>query len=242
MFRRVAGGVLSAWLVGERVRLGGNRHAQKSTLAPCRPSGCAAKACRRSCASTGLTSFPALRGRMARPRRRAPRPGDRPRVDPVLQGRRDRRARTRRRRKSSSTARPTTTTSRSSRTVSPPPDANGAAGPDHYFQAINLVFRSSTSRATGARPASQLQPLVGPGRRLRDRPRQHAARQVRHAGGPVVREPGRLRPLRRRRCTSASRCRPRRDPTGTYNQYDFAIDPSSSARAPGSASGPRRTT
>ena len=23
----------------------------------------------------------------------------------------------------------------------PPPDANGAAGPDHYFQAINLVFR-----------------------------------------------------------------------------------------------------
>ena len=50
-----------------------------------------------------------------------------------------------------------------------PPDANGAAGPNHYFQAINLVFRIfDKSGNLVARPAAEREPLGGSRRNLRD--------------------------------------------------------------------------
>ena len=81
--------------------------------------------------------------------------------------------------------------------VFPPPDANGAAGPDHYFQAINLVFESSTSPATSC---SVLSRTTVSGRAWAEsarRQRRHAPGQVRRDGRPVVRQPGRLRLVRR---------------------------------------------
>ena len=49
----------------------------------------------------------------------------------------------------------------------------------------------------GARSAPELQPVDGPRRLLRKRQRRNAAREVRHDGRALAREPGRVRPGRR---------------------------------------------
>ena len=141
----------------------------------------------------------------------------------------------------SSTERPSTTTSRSSRTF-PPPDANGAAGPDHYFQAINLVFRVfDKSGATRARPPSELQSLVGSRRSLRDgSPNTPLVKYDVMAGRWFVSQIG--FDSSDGTSTSASRCRPRAIRPERTTSTTSPSTRAPSARARGSGSGPRRTT
>ena len=180
----------------ERVRLGGSGHTP-SPHRPCRPSGCAAQAsdgvarrrgAPRSRLSTarglGLAGASRVRGSTARrpgpagagrtdePERAAGgnpvRRRDQQRQPPVLQ-----------------VGVSSAGCQRSGRT--------GALLSDDQPRLPDL----RQVREPGARSASELQPVDGPRRLLRERQRRNAAREVRHDGRALAREPGRVRSGRR---------------------------------------------
>ena len=99
-----------------------------------------------------------------------------------------------------------------------PPEANGAAGPNHYFQAINLVFVTSTSPAGSRRVRCA---VGGPRRHLLDRRGRHAPDQVRHAGRGVSQVAFDVDDGSTHQCVAVSTSG---DPADTYAQYDFVID------------------
>ena len=227
MIRRVAGGVLSAWLVATTVsgsaeigrppRIHVGRAARQGVL-------------RRPLTELRVDGAHLVPG-SPRPESSAspsrPAPGDRPRVDPVLQA----------------PAGPTSPNAPPEeiqfdgatnndnlpffKSVSPPPDANGAAGPEHYFQTINLVFRifdKSGNLVLGPLPNFSLWTGLG------------GFCESANAGTPLVKydtmagrwlvsqvgfDPG---DGSTHLCIVSSTSA---DPTGTYNQYDFVLDSSS---------------
>jgi hypothetical protein len=113
--------------------------------------------------------------------------------------------------------------------VFPPPDANGAAGIDHYFQAINRVFRifdKSGNTVLGPLPTDSLWSGLG------------GVCETGNVNTPLVK----FDALAARWFVSQAGFDPSdasthvciavsqtSDPTGTYYQYDFPIDPSSIA-------------
>ena len=107
--------------------------------------------------------------------------------------------------------------------VFPPPDPSGAAGPDHYFQAINLVFRifdKSGNTVVGPLPTDSFWSGLG------------GSCETGNANTPIVR----YDQLADRFLVSQAAFDPSDgsiheciavsttgDPTGTYNQYDFPL-------------------
>jgi hypothetical protein len=115
------------------------------------------------------------------------------------------------------------------KSVFPPPDANGAAGPDHYFQVINQVLRifdKSGGLVLGPLPTFSVWSGFGG-------PCESAnvgtalVRYDTAAGRWFLTQSG-FEPsdATTHQCIAVSTSA---DPTGTYNRYDFAIDPSSIA-------------
>ena len=108
--------------------------------------------------------------------------------------------------------------------VFPPPDANGAAGPDHYFQTINLVFRifdKSGATVLGPLPNSSLWAGLG-GVCETASPNTPLVKYDVMAGRWFVSQIGfDSSDGTQHQCIAVSTSS---DPTGTYNQYDFAID------------------
>ncbi|MFY9551915.1 MAG: carboxypeptidase regulatory-like domain-containing protein [Thermoanaerobaculia bacterium] len=115
------------------------------------------------------------------------------------------------------------------KSVFPPPDANGAAGPDHYFQTINLVFRifdKSGNPVLGPLPNFSLWSGLG-GVCESENVNTPLVKYDTAAGRWFVSQAGfDSSDGSTHECIAVSTSS---DPTGTYNRYDFAIDPSSIA-------------
>ena len=227
MFRKVSGGALSAWLLAAAAGLSAESGGADDLSAARRgvlPRPARGIARRRIAPARGRR---ASRSVCVAPARAGP--------DRASTGPRRRRAPPRPAKRPSSTARATNDNLAFFKTVFPPPDANGAAGPDHYFQAINLVFRifdKDGNLVLG--PLPNCKPLDGPRRLLRDRSSANTplVKYDTVAGRWLV-SPGRDRlpsdPHRR----TLHRGLDDADPTGAYNQYDFVLDPARSRRASG---------
>ena len=109
--------------------------------------------------------------------------------------------------------------------VFPPPDPNGAAGPDHYFQAINLVFRifdKEGNTLLGPLPTASLWSGLG-GVCETGSVRTPIVRYDQLANRWVVTQSGLDTADASVHACFAVSVTP--DPTGSYNQYDFLIDP-----------------
>ena len=105
-----------------------------------------------------------------------------------------------------------------------PPDANGAAGPDHYFQAINTVFRifdKSGSLVLGPLPNASLWTGLGGVCETFD-PNTPFVKYDTLAGRWFVSQVAfDVDDASVHQCIAISTSG---DPTGTYAQYDFVID------------------
>ena len=223
MFRKVSGGALTVWLLAAAAGL-------SAESAPPRT----AQAARR-----GILARPLSELRVDGPPRLvgAPRPDgsasrrpspSRPRVDPVRQTQASPDAPSEEIQFDGASYNDNLAFFKS---VSPPPDANGAAGPDHYFQTINLVFRifdKSGNVVLGPLPNFSLWTGLGG---FCESPNANTplVKYDTMAGRWLVTQVGidfTSEPASTHLCLAVSAGA---DPTGTYNQYDFVLDPSSLA-------------
>ncbi|HEY3203077.1 MAG TPA: hypothetical protein VGL03_05395, partial [Thermoanaerobaculia bacterium] len=110
-----------------------------------------------------------------------------------------------------------------------PPDANGAAGPSHYFQTINVVFRvfdKSGNLVLGPLPNASLWTGLGGICETSDAKTPYVKYDILAGRWFVSQGAFDSSDGSSHQCIAVSTTD---DPTGTYSRYDFVIDVSSSA-------------